>query len=87
MKTTYTDKYQGVVDFLLEARKTAGLTQEELAAKLRRPQSYISKYERVERRLDIVEFADIVSALEIPSKDVLAFLDALISPSHKRGGK
>jgi transcriptional regulator with XRE-family HTH domain len=49
---------------LVAARHKAGLTQEELAKKLRRPQSFIAKYERGERRLDVVEFLSIAAALE-----------------------
>ena len=41
---------------LVRARKGANLTQEALSVKLSRPQSYVSKYERGERRLDVIEF-------------------------------
>ncbi len=47
---------------LREARRAAGLTQAEVAAKLRRPQSFVSKCESGERRVDVVElqeFADL----------------------------
>lgn len=40
---------------LREARLAAGLTQEQVAAKLRRPQSFVSKCESGERRVDVVE--------------------------------
>ena len=40
---------------LREARRTAGLTQAQVAAKLRRPQSFVSKCESGERRVDVVE--------------------------------
>jgi transcriptional regulator with XRE-family HTH domain len=46
---------QAFLDLLREVRKEAGLTQAEVAAALRRPQSYISKYESGERRLDVLE--------------------------------
>jgi transcriptional regulator with XRE-family HTH domain len=47
---------------LREARETAGLTQAQVAAKLGKPQSHVSKSESGERRIDPVElaqFADI----------------------------
>jgi transcriptional regulator with XRE-family HTH domain len=50
---------------LVTARKQAGLTQVELAAKLRKPQSYVSKYENGERRLDLVEFLEVAELLNI----------------------
>ncbi len=40
---------------LREARQAAGLTQAEAAVKLRRPQSFVSKCESGERRVDVVE--------------------------------
>jgi transcriptional regulator with XRE-family HTH domain len=63
-------------NLLVDARKEAGLTQADLAVRLRRPQSFISKYERGERRLDVVEFLDVASALEI---DPIRFLRRLQS--------
>ena len=48
---------------LTEGRVAAGLTQVELAARLRRPQSFVSKYEGGERRLDVVEFVEVTQAI------------------------
>ena len=48
---------------LIEARKRAGMTQVELSKKLRRPQSFVSKYENGERRLDVPEFLEVTEAL------------------------
>ncbi len=50
---------------LITAREKAGLTQQQLASQLGRPQSYVAKYEGGERRLDVVEFIDIARALNI----------------------
>lgn len=47
----------------MQARKDAGLTQVELANKLSRPQSFVSKVERGERRLDVVEFFEVSRAI------------------------
>ena len=44
-------------------RLDAGLSQVELAARLHRPQSYVSKYESGERRLDLVEFIEVAEAI------------------------
>jgi transcriptional regulator with XRE-family HTH domain len=43
---------------LREARRAAGLTQAEVAGKLRRPQSFVSKCESGERRVDVVELME-----------------------------
>jgi transcriptional regulator with XRE-family HTH domain len=44
---------------LVAARQKAGLTQEQLAAKLQRNQSFVAKYETGERRLEVIEFVQI----------------------------
>ena len=50
---------------LVEVRKAAGLTQAELSRRLKKPQSFVSKYERGERRLDVVEFGEVAKALSV----------------------
>ncbi len=50
---------------LLRARKSAKLSQVELASRLERPQSFVSKYERGERRLDVIEFREVALALGV----------------------
>ena len=54
-------------NLLIEARKNAQLTQVQLAEKLNIPQSFVSKYERGERRLDFTEFIEISELLGIDS--------------------
>ncbi len=56
---------------MVEAREKAGLTQVEVAARLGKPQSYVSKYERGERRLDFAEFVELAEVLSV---DVTEFL-------------
>ena len=48
---------------LVAAREEAGLTQVEVAARLNKPQSFVSKYERGERRLDFTEFVELADVL------------------------
>ncbi len=49
-------------ELMIKARKSAGLTQQELAERRKRPQSFVAKYESGERRLDVVEFVAITRA-------------------------
>ena len=56
-------RYRAFVERLIWLRMNAGLTQAELAARLGKPQSYVSKSERFERRIDPAEFTGIVIAL------------------------
>jgi transcriptional regulator with XRE-family HTH domain len=65
------DAHQRFRELLVQARKAAKLTQSELSGRLKRPQSFVSKYERGERRLDVVEFGDVAEALGI---DTIRFL-------------
>jgi transcriptional regulator with XRE-family HTH domain len=57
----HTTRYDEFRVALVRARKAASLTQDALA--LLKPQSYVSKYERGERRLDVMEFLEIASAV------------------------
>ncbi len=58
MATTYKVKYSQFLIKLREARLEAGLTQVEVGKKLQQPQAYVSKIERGERRVDVVELAE-----------------------------
>lgn len=62
-KSVFSHVYLLFRQLLVQARKDAGLTQAELAAKLNRPQSYVSKYESGERRLDVIEFLEVARSL------------------------
>lgn len=63
MKSIYSLEYQSLLSKLIAARKAAGFTQQELADKLGRHQSFISKIETGERRMDVVEFLHIAHAI------------------------
>lgn len=56
---------------LKQARLDAGLTQTELAERLKRPQSFVAKYENGERRIEVVEFVQIVNAIGCDGHSVL----------------
>jgi transcriptional regulator with XRE-family HTH domain len=56
----YSDRYQIFLEKLRQARLDAGLTQLEVAQRLGKPQSYISKCESGERRVDFIELLDFI---------------------------
>ncbi|MDD2772131.1 MAG: helix-turn-helix transcriptional regulator [Elusimicrobiales bacterium] len=55
MSSVQTDRYRRFIAQLVKARLDAGLTQVQAAAKLRKLQSYVSKCELGERRIDFTE--------------------------------
>jgi transcriptional regulator with XRE-family HTH domain len=62
VESVHTERYQLFREILVEARTRQGLSQAALAGKLGRLQTFVSKYERGERRLDVVEFLDVAAA-------------------------
>lgn len=61
-KSVYSKEYKDIIERLKTARIEAGFSQQEVADKLGKPQSYVSKIESGERRLDVAEvkkFSDI----------------------------
>ena len=54
-----------LLELLREIRQEAGLRQVELAERLGRPQSFVSKYESGERRLDLLELQDLCQAVGV----------------------
>jgi transcriptional regulator with XRE-family HTH domain len=55
-KSLYSPAYMRFLTLLKQARTEAGLTQSKAAHRLGKPQSFISKCESGERRVDVVEF-------------------------------
>jgi transcriptional regulator with XRE-family HTH domain len=65
MRKSIHSKAEATLRALLRgAREKAGLTQHELAKRLKKPQSFVAKYETGERRLDVIEFVVITRAMD-----------------------
>lgn len=70
-KTIHTNEYQKITERLKQARLDVGLTQDEVATKLKKPQSYVSKVEAGEQRLDVIELKNIA---KLYKKEINYFL-------------
>lgn len=81
-KSIFSGTYEHFRLLLVEARKAGGISQAELAGRLSRPQSFVSKYERGERRLDVVEFLDVARVLGVDPGEFIKRLDE--SPKRRR---
>jgi len=73
----HTEEYKKLCETLKAARVEKGLTQQEVGDRLSKPQSYVAKYERAERRLDVIEFVAISNALKINPVIFLRHLSAV----------
>jgi transcriptional regulator with XRE-family HTH domain len=70
-KSTYSKPYLRFREALVAARESAGLSQHELARRLSRPQSFVSKCESGERRIDVVELIQICKVLRADPVDIV----------------
>lgn len=90
------ERYRRVIERLVEARRRLGLSQVAVASRLvldprqpakRPPQSFVSKCENRERRLDAVELADFARLYGVSVIDLLGEDDVLAGASFAREGE
>jgi transcriptional regulator with XRE-family HTH domain len=62
-KSIHPKAYGQFVELLRRERVNAGLTQQDVADRLGRPQSYVAKIEGAERRIDVIEFLALAKAI------------------------
>ena len=72
-------RYEKLQLLLRDLRKKQGVRQQELAERLGRPQSYVSKYEGGERNIDLVELIDVAKALDLDPAVVISELVSSLS--------
>lgn len=82
-KSPFAREYEAVRKLLKEYRLKSGLTQQELAIRIGDTQSSISKWERGEKRLDIVQLRDFCKAVGIKMLDFVTQLEVRISSSGR----
>ncbi len=72
--TLHSPRYDEMRQLLKRYREASNLTQQDVATKLRKPQSYVAKYEKGERRIDLIEFIDIARAIGFDPAELIAAL-------------
>jgi len=84
VKTVFSQEYALFRELLREMRLRNGLTQTALAQTLGVPQSFVSKYESGERRLDFIETMRVCEAMGIPFDQLTAGLSDKVAASRER---
>jgi len=77
-KSIHSARYAVFLKLLRKAREDAGLTQTQLARKIKETQTFVSKCERGERRIDVVELRIFCRALGVSLSQFVAALERAI---------
>lgn len=70
-KTLQSARHRALVDLLIAKREAAGLTQAELAKRLREYQSFVARFESGQRRIDVVEFIELSQVLNFDASKAI----------------
>lgn len=83
-KSVFLHSYALLIRHLVDARISAGITQVDLANRLGRPQSFVSKVESGDRRIDVIEFLQIIAALNVAHEPIIASVLAALVDDEVR---
>lgn len=86
MNTIYDPRYVKLIEHLAHIRTTKKITQAQLAETLKQEQSFVSKVENLDRRLDIIELYDWLSALKYEHKSFFADIDWFVETADINRG-
>ncbi|MFO0847146.1 MAG: helix-turn-helix transcriptional regulator [Gemmataceae bacterium] len=84
-KSIYTREYAALLRLVRQAREAAGLTQVDLAAALGRSQSFVSKVERGETRLDVIQLRAVLLPLGVSLPEFTRRLERAIAKGEPKG--
>jgi transcriptional regulator with XRE-family HTH domain len=82
-KTIRSSGHEALRDALIVARKNAGLTQEQLATRLKCHQSFVARVESGERRIDVIELIVLARAIEVDAAELLAVTERETDADHR----
>jgi transcriptional regulator with XRE-family HTH domain len=80
----YSREQEKLIAVLRQLRIDAELRQVDLAKRLRRPQSFVSKYETGERRLDLIELREVCAALGVSIMEFVQQFEESLPRSKRR---
>lgn len=81
-RSVFLHSYRVLTQCIVDARTAAGVTQVELAERLRRPQSFVAKVEGGDRRLDVIEFLQITAALNVEPEPIVRAVSAALDKDN-----
>ena len=76
MKQLRSPRHRALIAAIVAARQAAGLTQRQLAAKLKRSNSFVWKLEAGERQVNVLEFIEISRVLGVKASKLMAEIEA-----------
>jgi transcriptional regulator with XRE-family HTH domain len=76
-RTLRSARHEALIALLIEKRREAGLTQAQVAKRLKRYQSYVATVESGQRRIDVVEFLDFADAIGFDPRDAIKRLRSI----------
>ncbi|MDE4142860.1 helix-turn-helix domain-containing protein [Phaeobacter gallaeciensis] len=82
-KTIRSSGHEALRDALIAARKSSGLTQAELATRLKCHQSFVARVESGERRIDVIELIVLARALGVGTSMLLAAAEGATESDHR----
>ncbi|KPD11054.1 helix-turn-helix domain-containing protein [Phaeobacter sp. 11ANDIMAR09] len=82
-KTIRSSGHEALREALIAARKEAGLTQADLAKRLKCHQSLIARLESGQRRIDVVEMVVLARAINVGASDLLAVAEMATDSNHR----
>lgn len=85
-KSIYTDEYAALLVLLRDTRRAAQVTQVQLAERLGRSQSFVSKVEVGETRLDVIQLRTICQALDTTLPEFITQLEERLPKRKRRKG-
>lgn len=77
------EDYKLIGELLCTVREQAGFSQQELASRLKKPQSFVSSYERGQRRLDLLEFIKIATTIGADPDKLFSRVSAKLQQSKR----